>query len=165
MESTAMNNTSTDLFYIQTVNDLPLAEALRRHYVFNPQFTVWSEYTSEIAQKLVKAHDISHIVFGCDTGLLGEMRVQLWAKFGVQKFGLKESLVYAKDKEARVLLKNPVGYWAMFVFFLKHFDEVCKVRLHSKIMPKKWVYFEEDAYMAMTVREIRKQFHIRVIAS
>jgi hypothetical protein len=157
-----MNNTSTDLFYIQTVNDLPLAEALRRHYVFNPQFTVWSHYKSEIAQKLVKAHDISHIVFGCDTGLLGEMRVQLWAKFGVQKFGWKESLVYARDKEARVLLKNPVGYWAMFLFFIKHFDEVNKVRLHSKIMKKKWIYFEEDAYMAMAVRDIRKEFRIRV---
>lgn len=160
-----MNNTSTDFFYIQTVNDLPLAEALRRHYVFNPQFTVWSEYTSEIAQKLVKAHDISHIVFGCDTGLLGEMRVQLWAKFGVQKFGLKESLVYAKDKQARVLLKNPVGYWAMLLFFLKHFDEVGKVRTQSKIMLKKWAYFEEDAYMAMTVSEIRRQFGIAVMVA
>ncbi len=155
-----LNNTAVDLFYSQTVDDLPLAEALRRHYVLNPQFTVWSDYKSEVAQKLVKAHDISHIIFGCDTGLLGEMRVQLWAKFGVQQFGLKDSFAYARDKESRVLLKNPVGYWAMLVFFSKHFEEIRKVRSQSKLMKKKWIYFNEEAYMAMTVRDIRTQFGI-----
>jgi hypothetical protein len=150
-------------FYIHAANDLTLKDALREHYALNPQFTVWSAYKSEIAQKLVKAHDISHIIFGCDTSLLGEMRVQLWAKFGVQSFGLRESLRYAKDKEAKVLLKNPVGYWAMLTFFVKNFDEVLKVRSKAKSMTQRWVYFDEHVYMAMTVRDIRKQFDIQVI--
>jgi hypothetical protein len=165
MERNLVNTISIDSFYLQTANGLRLDEALRRHYALNPQFTVWSDYKSDVAQKLVRAHDISHIVFGCDTGLLGEMRVQLWAKFGVQKFGLRESLVYAKDKESRVLLKNPVGYWSMLVFFAKHFEEIRKVRFQSKLMQKKWVYFDEDAYMAMTVRDIRAQFGIAVLSA
>ena len=160
-----MNNPEIDLFYTKTANDLPLAEALQRHYVLNPQFTVWSDYKSDVAQKLVKAHDISHIVFGCDTGLLGEMRVQLWAKFGVQKFGLRESFAYAKDKESRALLRNPVGYWSMLVFFLKHFAEIPKVRSQSKLMRKKWIYFDEDAHMAMRVHDIRAQFGIVVLSA
>jgi hypothetical protein len=150
-------------FYIHAANDLTLEDALRKHYALNPQFTVWSAYKSEIAQKLVKAHDISHIIFGCDTSLLGEMRVQLWAKFGVETFGLRESLRYAKDKEAKILLKNPVGYWAMLTFFLKNFEEVFKVRSQSKSMTKRWVYFDEQAYMQTTVEQIRHQFHIQVI--
>ena len=158
-----MTSCDTQLFYIDTVDKLALSEALRQHYVLNPQFTVWSAYKSDVAQKLVRAHDISHIVFGCDTSLLGEMRVQLWAKFGVQSFGFKESLSYARDKEAKVLLKNPVGYWSMFVFFLKHFNEVFKVRRQARFMPRRWVYFNEKAYMQMTVRDIRQQFGIRVI--
>ena len=159
-----MNNPEIDLFYTKTANDLPLAEALQRHYVLNPQFTVWSDYKSDVAQKLVKAHDISHIVFGCDTSLLGEMRVQLWAKFGVQSFGFRESLNYAKEKEAKVLLKNPVGYGRMFVFFLKHLNEVFKVRKQANSVARKWVYFEEHGYMTMTVRDIRHQFGIQVIS-
>lgn len=153
-----------DSFYTLTAEDLTLAEALRRHYALNPQFTVWSNYKSSVAQKLVKAHDISHIVFGCDTSLLGEMRVQLWANFAVQKFGFAESLTYAKDKESRVLLKNPVGYWLMLVFFVKHVEEIFKVRRQSKLMQKKWVYFDEEKYMKMTVLAIRKQFGIVVLS-
>jgi ubiquinone biosynthesis protein Coq4 len=160
-----MYSKQSESFYSDEVEELTLTEALRKHYLINPQFTIWSAYKSLVAQKLVKAHDISHIVFGCDTSLLGEMRVQLWAKFGVQSFGLAESLRYAKDKEAKVLLKNPVGYWAMFKFFIKHINEISKVRMQSKQMVKKWVYFDEHKYMEMTVEQIRDEFHIRVLAS
>ena len=142
---------------------MTLQDALRKHYLLNPQFTPWSDYNSENAKKLVRAHDISHLIFGCDTSLLGEMRVQLWAKFAVQKFSFKESLAYARDKEAKVLLKNPVGYLAMFIFFLKHFGEIGRVRRQSQLMPAKWVYFEEDAYMTSPVGAIRKQFGVVVI--
>jgi hypothetical protein len=62
-----------------------------------------------------------------------------------------------------VLLKNPVGYWAMFLFFIKHLAEVGAVRSQAKGMSAKWVYFEEDSYTAMTIGDIRKQFGIVVI--
>jgi hypothetical protein len=158
-----VNPSNLEDFYLRDVEGMTLDEALLQHYRLNPQFTVWSDYKGEIAQKLVKAHDLSHILFGCDTSLLGEMRVQLWAKFGVQKFGFLESLTYAKDKEAKVLLKNPVGYWAMFLFFTKHFDEVGKVRAQSKRMLSKWIYFKEDALMSESIGNIRKKFGIAVI--
>ena len=142
---------------------MTLEDGLRKHYLLNPQFTHWNDYKSDNAKKLVKAHDISHLVFGCDTSLLGEMRVQLWAKFAVQKFSFKETLAYARDKEAKVLLKNPVGYLAMFTFFLKHVSEIVKVRQHSQMMTEKWVYFDEDAYMKLPVGDIRKGLGIVVI--
>lgn len=142
---------------------MTLEDGLRKHYLLNPQFTHWNDYKSDNAKKLVKAHDISHLVFGCDTSLLGEMRVQLWAKFAVQKFSFKETLAYARDKEAKVLLKNPVGYLAMFMFFLKHVSEIVKVRRQSQMMTAKWVYFDEDTYMKLPVGDIRKGFGIVVI--
>ena len=142
---------------------MTLQDGLRKHYLLNPRFTPWDDYKGENAKKLVKAHDISHLVFGCDTSLLGEMLVQLWAKFAVQKFSFKESLTYARDKEAKVLLKNPVGYLAMFVFFVKHFSEIARVRRQAKLMPAKWIYFNEDAYLMMSVGDIRKRFGIIVI--
>ena len=69
------------------------------------------------------------------------MRVQLRAQFAVRKFSFKESMAYAKDKEAKVLLKNPVGYLGMFWFFVTHFSEIRRVRKQSQQMSKKWVYF------------------------
>jgi hypothetical protein len=158
-----MNQIQTDDFYAEKINDLTLADALQQHYAKNPQFTVWSEYKSERAKKLVKAHDITHIIFGCDTTLLGEMRVQLWSKFGVKSFGLRESFRYALDKEARVLLKNPVGYRSMLLFFLKHIDEMGKIRAQARKMSRKWIYFEEDAYMTSKIGDIRKLFNILAV--
>ena len=158
-----MQPASSENFYREEVRSLPLSEALRRHYLLNGQFTVWSNYQSEIAKKLVKAHDISHLVFGCDTSLLGEMRVQLWAKFGVKKFSFRESLMYARNKEAKVLLKNPVGYRAMLLFFINHIAEVRKVRSQAKQMTQKWIYFDEDRYMQDTVGKIRAKFGIAVV--
>jgi hypothetical protein len=155
-----MLHTHYEDFYSYKIDHLTLAQALAIHYALNPQFTVWNHYTSLRAQKLVKAHDITHIVFGCDTSLLGEMRVQLWSKFAVQSFGWQETLRYAQDKEAKVLLKNPVGYLAMFRFFVKHLSEIGKVRAQAQRMDKKWIYFEEEAYMSLTVGEIRRQFNI-----
>ena len=142
---------------------MTLQEALRKHYLLNSQFSPWGDYKDGNAKKLVKAHDTSHLVFGCDTSLLGEMRVQLWAKFAVQKFSFKESLTYATDKEAKVLLKNPVGYLAMLVFFIKHFSEIARVRRQAQLMSAKWVYFNEDAYMKMPVGAIRRRFGVVVI--
>ena len=152
-----------DNFYTTEVEAMTLEEGLRKHYLLNPQFTPWRDYTSENAKRLIKAHDVSHLVFGCDTSLLGEMRVQLWAKFAVQKLSFKETLAYARDKEARVLLKNPAGYWAMFMFSIKHFGEFRRVHKRSLNMFGPWVFFNEDAYMAMPVGAIRKQFGIVVI--
>jgi len=155
-----MNQVKADDFYSEKINDLTLADALSQHYERNPQFTIWSAYKSENAKKLVKAHDIMHIIFGCDTTLLGEMRVQLWSKFGVKSFGLRESFRYARDKEARVLLKNPVGYRRMLLFFLKHIGEIKEIRAQARKMSRKWVYFDEDIYMTLKIGEIRKRFNI-----
>jgi ubiquinone biosynthesis protein Coq4 len=155
---------SLEDFYAEKVNNLTLAKALEIHYSLNPQFTYWNKYNSDIAKKLVKAHDIAHIVFGCDTTLLGEMRVQLWTKFGVKSFSLKETLKYARDKESRVLIMNPIGYYAMLIFFIKHLSEAGKVKKQAKIFYKKWEYFEEDKYMDKTISEIRKEYNITILA-
>jgi ubiquinone biosynthesis protein Coq4 len=155
---------SLEDFYTEKINHLTLAEALEIHYSLNPQFTHWYKYHSEIAKKLVKAHDITHIVFGCDTSLLGEMRVQLWTKFGVKSFSWKETISYARDKESRVLIMNPIGYYAMLIFFIKHLSEVWKVKKQIKLFHKKWQYFQEDKYMNKTIVEIRNEYNIQILA-
>jgi hypothetical protein len=149
-----------DDLYSTASDHLSLQEALEIHYDLNPQFTHWHKYHSEIAQKLVKAHDISHLIFGCDTGLLGEMRVQLWAKFAVAKFGWRETLKYARDKESKVLLKNPVGYRRMLVFFIQNFSQVKLVKQQAAKMTKPWRYFEEDPFLSTPLGEIRAAYGI-----
>ncbi len=146
--------------YSRGADHLLLKQALDVHYFLNPQFTPWDQYVSAQAKGLVRAHDISHIIFGCDTGLLGEMQVQLWSKFAVQPLGFSDKIRYARDKESRVLLKNPVGYRKMFTFFIQNFDQVKRVRLQAAKMTKQWRYFQEDQYFAVPLGQIRSEYGI-----
>lgn len=155
-----MPQVAYDALYTAAADHLTLQEALDIHYALNPQFTHWHKYHSEVAQKLVKAHDISHLVFGCDTQLLGEMQVQLWAKFAVQKFGWRDTLKYARDKESKVLLKNPVGYRRMLLFFIQNFSQVKKIKHQAANMLKPWRYFEEDQYLSTPLGDIRAAYGI-----
>ena len=150
-----MNHVSCQALYSTAAHHLPLGAALELRHQFNPQFTRWDLYQSADAQSLVKAHDISHLIFGCDTGLLGEMQVQLWSKFAEQPMGLRAMIRHARDKDSRVLLKNPVGYQKMAIFFIKNFSEVKRIRIKCAAMKKKWAYFDKEKYSTTSMGEIR----------
>jgi hypothetical protein len=146
--------------YSRAADHISLQQALEIHYLLNPQFTPWDQYVRAEAKGLIRAHDISHIIFGCDTGLLGEMQVQLWSKFAVQPLVFSDKIRYARDKESRVLLKNPVGYRKMFIFFVQNFGEIKRVKLQAAKMTKKWRYFQEDRYFEIPLGQIRSDYGI-----
>ena len=147
-------------FYTSEIDDLTLTEAFKIHYEINPQFTPWYDCKSAILQKMMKSHDISHIIYGCDTSLLGEMQVQFWNQFGsfVPKTwsDIKKAFM---DKETRQII-TPAG---LIPFFLTHSSEIFRVRKQVKLMTKKWQFFDEEKYMNMTITEIRKEYNIQII--
>lgn len=157
-----MKNVSYEELYTSQGEYLPLRDALEAHYRLNPHFTRWHEYKRSEARRIIKAHDISHLVFGCDTRLLGEMQVQLWAKFAVAPLAWREKLTYFRDEESKVLLKNPVGYRRMLIFFLRNFSEVWRIRKQAQKMSKKWHYFDEDKYFDKSLAAIRAEYGIIV---
>ncbi len=155
-----MTNLTFAEFYSTKIDHLTLAECLDIHYYLNPHFTKWHKYHSPLARRIIKAHDITHIIFACDTSLLGELQVQSWSSFGVKK-NLLEAPKYLKDKEATSLL-NPVGFSNLVWFILTHLDEVFKVWQQSRKLSKKWVYFDEDRYMATKIGNIRAEYNIMI---
>jgi ubiquinone biosynthesis protein Coq4 len=89
-----MNTHAYDSLYTQESENLTLKEALDEHYRVNPTFTRYDEFEREKSQILMRAHDMSHVIFGCDTHLLGEMRVQTWVSYGCI-FPLWKKISYA----------------------------------------------------------------------
>ena len=154
--STLNTFTYTD-FYSQKIDTLTLAQAFKIHYEINPQFMPWYDAKSSILQKMMKSHDLSHIIYGCDTTMLGEMQVQFWNSFGskVPK-NFKDFTSAVTDKETREIL-TPAG---LFPFFLNNLPEIWRVRKLAKSMSKKWVFFDEERYMNTTIGDIRKEFNI-----
>jgi ubiquinone biosynthesis protein Coq4 len=156
--------TTYENFYTDAINDLTLSEALELHYQLNPQFTPYNEYKTHYAYNIIKAHDITHVIFGCDTTMLGEVRVQVWANSAVVfEAPFKEKFAYFMDKDARSLL-TPTG---MIKFVSTHFGQILainkSVKAQSKLMTKKWEYFKEDNFMDMTIGQIRGEFGIKIL--
>ena len=155
-----MPNTIANDFYTDAIHDLKLSEALEIYYRVHPQFTPWHQCRTSILKKMLKSHDISHVIYGCDTSMLGELRVQFWNTFGsnVPK-NLKDFVAAMKDKDTRTLL-TPTN---LIPFFFTHLSEILIVRKHAQLMNKKWQFFKEEAYLDMPVGDIRNEFGIHPV--
>jgi ubiquinone biosynthesis protein Coq4 len=154
-------------FYIKTVNNLTLKKALVEHYKINPQFTRYDQFETLEAGNAIKSHDISHILYGCDTTLLGEYKVQMWNNFSSTKTRPKISfkLIFSKDAKALMQLVIPTG---LIKFAREHKVEMNRIKNEIKTqsdkMTKKWIYGEEEKYMNKTIGEIRDEFGIQILS-
>jgi ubiquinone biosynthesis protein Coq4 len=153
-------------FYTNDVNQMTLAKAIEEHYKINPQFTRYDELETKEGGETIKSHDISHIIYGCDTSYLGEYKVQMWNNFGSSKTMPRISfkLLFGKDLKVLLQLVIPTG---LIKFAKEHKEEMDKVkgeiRTRSTRMTKKWIYGEEEKYMDKTIAEIRTEYGIEIL--
>lgn len=159
-----MSTISFETFYSTEINEITLEQALKMHYELNPQFTPWDKYDTFEASRLIKAHDISHVIFGCDTGYGGEFQVQTWVKYGA-KLNISPlqmpKYLFNKDLFQIVLPPKLIQY---SLTHRKEFREYSKlIKLQAAKMTRKWIYFEEKAYMNKIVGDIRGEYNIDLI--
>lgn len=159
-----MANISFRDFYSTKINRLTLQEALDLHYRLNPQFTHWSKFDTKTAQYMIRNHDISHVLFACDTTYPGEYCVQTWVKYGC-KLNIKPTQIFdylfSKDLIQIVLPPKLIQY---FLTHMKDFSILKKlVKNQANQMTKKWQYGSEKNYIIKTIGEIRKEFNIKIV--
>ena len=149
-------------FYSSKINHLTLSEALDLHYELNPQFTKWSEYGSKLEQNMMKSHDIMHIIFGCDTSLKSELRVELFTLF-CNNLSLQE---YKKIVSNSEVTKEPleiakkVGLFKFFWVLISHIYYLPYSYYISLKMTKKLPILSMDQYLNHKIGEIRKEFNL-----
>jgi ubiquinone biosynthesis protein Coq4 len=156
--------TQLHTFYTQDINNLTLEKALIEHYKINPQFTPWDKFTAPEARNLIKSHDISHLIFGCTTSYMGEYMVQTWNGFGANlNISPLKAHKYLLNKDLRQLVLPT----SLFRYATRHIAEFIKIRglikKQSKLMSKKWEYFQEEAYMQKTIAQIRDEYNIQIL--
>lgn len=155
------NNIIFSDFYSDKINNLSLKECLEIHYHLNPQFTRWDKYDALETRNLIKSHDISHIIFGCDTSYSGEYCVQTWAKLGANlNIPMRERIKYITKKDLIQLILPPklISYSLTHISEFSNFKQ--QIRTQAQLMTKKWEYFNEEKYMDKTIGEIRKEYNI-----
>jgi ubiquinone biosynthesis protein Coq4 len=159
-----MTPTQLSTFYTTTINNLTLTKALDEHYKINPQFTPWYKYQNNQASRMIKAHDITHLIFGCDTSYSGEYAVQTWAKYRVKiKIPFWEMYKYLFNKDMIQLILPP----KLIQYSWTHRSEFAqlkkKIKTQTNLMTKKWEYFQEEHYMNKTISEIREEYGIKIL--
>lgn len=60
--------------YLQKESTQTLREGLAEYYQWNPHVTDPETQPSEFG-KILRAHDVGHVIYGCDTGMFDELRL------------------------------------------------------------------------------------------
>jgi hypothetical protein len=60
--------------YIDKASTQTLREGLAEYYALNPHVTPPETQPSEFA-KILLAHDVGHVIYGCDTGMYDELKI------------------------------------------------------------------------------------------
>ncbi|OKH54958.1 hypothetical protein NIES2101_05160 [Calothrix sp. HK-06] len=60
--------------YMNKNSTLTLSEGLEEYYALNPNVTDPRKLPPDFA-KILLAHDVSHVIYGCDTGMYDELKI------------------------------------------------------------------------------------------
>jgi hypothetical protein len=69
-----MMNKSPHPRYMDRNSTQTLREGLEEYYAFNPHVTPPDTQPPEFA-KILLAHDVGHVIYGCDTGMYDEIKI------------------------------------------------------------------------------------------
>ena len=141
-------------------NNSTLQQELDKFYKKNKKY--FSERViSEDGKQFLKCHDISHVVFGCDTTLYGEGTVKIWTTFGTT---LKFSKVIRGYNEANAFeLFKLYSFRHIMKNILQFLFVIPKVIIRAKRMKKRWPFMEYETYLDTPISEIRRAFNIQIV--
>ena len=89
-------NSLSKLFmeFLEQNSTQTLLEGLEELYINNPEVAA----SSKLKGKSFQDHDLTHVIFGCDTSIRGEIILKPWILFGTN-ISKQELMDYSKDEE------------------------------------------------------------------
>ena len=146
---------------------LTLREGLQELYLNNPDVAE----TSNRKGKTFRDHDLTHVIFGCDTSINGEIALKPWILFGTT-ISLRELKDYAADEDVQRLNKEGeallggtlVATVKMMFIFLPQFFTTWLFRVRR--MHQKWPHSSISPDMFDTkISDLRRAYGIEVLPS
>ena len=148
------------LKYLEQDCEQPLSEALDDYFAEIPGL-LNEENADDRVAALFRRHDIGHVVFGCDTTLNGEPLADTFCMFGTD-VTLAEYAEYARIPETKQVFKD-AGIGPLLWSSLKSIPAVLRALWICWRMPKKFPFWDNDVWLDVPLREIRREFGIRVV--
>jgi hypothetical protein len=135
-----------------------LAEALIEYYQANPKLKRDAALSPE-AREFFQAHDVVHVVYGCNTSMPDEAIVKLSSLFG-SSAGVSVLRGYRLHESLEIYRRLPLGSTLAALMAAPYLIVRTIWRcLHQRA---KWPWTDHEQYMHTPLRELRERFGIRV---
>lgn len=134
-----------------------LRQALDAFYKKNAQYFPNSRPTPR-AKRFLRNHDVAHVLFGCDTSILGEAQVKLWTILGTSLGFWKHFREYYEASAFE--LSRKYSWKHILTNVPKIFFYMPRIFIRAKRMTKPWQFSNYERYLDKPLVEIRKEFNI-----
>lgn len=143
-------------------SSMTLREGLAEYFRKNPGLMDEGELPRDLGLGL-HSHDVAHVVFGCDTSLVGEVVLSRWSIFGVTG-SLRPYLIGLRRRETRGLFRDALSRFRLWMLWpIVKLATTAVVR--SLRMRERWPFETYGQYLDQPLREIRERFGIRVVGA
>lgn len=142
-----------------------LLEGLEELYINNPEVAA----SSKLKGKSFQDHDLTHVIFGCDTSIRGEIILKPWILFGTN-ISKQELMDYAKDEDVKRLNKEGIALMGgLFIATLKLAFILLPQFFHTwflrvRKMKNKWPHSSiSDDMLQKRIVDLRNEYGIQVV--
>ena len=151
--------------YMDRTSTQTLREGLAEYYALNPHVTPPETQPLGFGQ-ILKAHDVGHVIYGCDTGMYDELKILplfWWTSECTFQTYLKMKDSPAVDVMYADLIKEKGALWlyASVVRVLPVlFPELVRIWWKTRNWPKRLPFLEFEPLMERSLLDIRQEFDL-----
>jgi hypothetical protein len=155
--------------YLNKHSTQTLQQGLEEYYEINPSTTNPRELPPEFGQILL-AHDITHVVLGCDTNMYDEIKL-LPLSFWTSDFKFSDYIRTRKNPKIRPaidimysdLIKQHGILWlysSIFFILPRLLPEVISIWFKTRGTRKCYPFFADESLLNRSLLEIRQEFNL-----
>jgi ubiquinone biosynthesis protein Coq4 len=146
--------------YLDRDCNITLRQALDKYYAQNPDFYQPNQLDDD-SRKVFFAHDACHIIFGCDTSLVGEAKVEQWTIHSTN-FNFQEYVDTILSTEGTRKAVAEVSLLQMSIQGIMNIFLLIRTYLAAKKVKSKWDFYTYPDYLDRSISEIRQEFNIQI---
>jgi hypothetical protein len=155
--------------YINKHSAQTLQQGLEEYYETNPLITDPKELPPEFA-KILLAHDVSHVILGCDTGMYDELKL-LPLSFWTSDFKFGDYIRTRKDPKIRpaidIMYNDLIEqhgllwlYGSILFVLPRLLPEVITIWLKTCGVRKYYPFLNYESLLDRSLLEIRQEFNL-----
>ena len=135
-----------------------LREAIKEFNSVNSKYFSSRDISLQ-AQDFFRCHDIAHVIFDCNTSIVGEGKVKVWSIFGTTLGFWKHLQGYAEADAFSLFRQYSWSHVLKSLF--KLIITMPQAIFRAKRMTKPWPWSSHESYLDIPLAKIREEFNIK----